>query len=42
MTREEAFSWCRENGYCFIEADGDEVVYTHESTIRREKVDDNA
>ena len=42
MTREQAVRWCRERGYCFVELDRDEIVYTTKQNIRRERVDGNA
>ena len=42
MTREEAVRWCRERGYCFVELDRGEIVYSYKQNIRRERVDGNA
>ena len=35
MTREQAVRWCQERGYCFVELDRDEIVYTEKMNIRR-------
>ena len=42
MTREQAVRWCMERGYCFVELDRGEIVYTKGQNIRRERVNDNA
>ena len=39
MTREQAVLWCRERGSCFVEVDGDEVVYTYKGDLRRGRID---
>ena len=42
MTREQAVRWCTERGYCLIELDRGEIVYSYKQNIRRERVDGNA
>ena len=42
MTREQAVRWCMERGYCLIELDRGEIVYSYKQNIRRERVDGNA
>ncbi len=39
MTREQAVRWCMERGYCLIELDQGDIVYTHKGGIKRERID---